>query len=95
MVGQAGGRLTGTFWDRSGDERRWLRRGAGGARVAAATVIEAALPLSDLGVGSGAALSFFLAVFNRDQTEVERHPDNRAVMLTVPDERFEARNWTA
>jgi alpha-amylase/alpha-mannosidase (GH57 family) len=95
VVGQAGGRLTGTFWDRSGDERHWIGRGAGGARVAAGTVIEAALPLSDLGVGSGAALSFFVAVFNRDQTEVERHPDNRAVMLTVPDERFEARNWTA
>jgi alpha-amylase/alpha-mannosidase (GH57 family) len=95
VVGQVGGRLTGTFWDRGGDEQHWAGRGAGGARVAAGTVIEAALPLSDLGIGPGAALSFFLAVFDRDQTEVERHPDNRAVMLTVPDERFEARNWTA
>jgi alpha-amylase/alpha-mannosidase (GH57 family) len=95
VVGQAGGRLTGTFWDRGGGEGRWVGRGTGGARVAAGTVIEAALPLSDLGVGAGATLSFFLAAFDRDQTEVERHPDNRAVTLTVPDERFEARNWTA
>jgi alpha-amylase/alpha-mannosidase (GH57 family) len=95
VVGQAGGRLTGTFWDRGVGERQWVDRGAGGARVAARTVIEAALPLSDLGVGAGAALSFFLAVLDRDQAEVERHPDNRAVTLTVPDERFEARNWTA
>jgi alpha-amylase/alpha-mannosidase (GH57 family) len=94
VIGQSGGRLTGTYWERGSDEH-WIGRGVGRARVAAGTVIEAALPLSDLRVRAGAALSFFLTVFDRDQTEVERHPDNRAVMLTVPDERFEARNWTA
>jgi alpha-amylase/alpha-mannosidase (GH57 family) len=93
VVQEARGRLTGTFWDRRA--QRWVGRGAGGARVAAATVIEAALPLADLGVGAGAPLSFFLAVFDKAKTEVERHPDNRALILTVPDERFEARNWTA
>jgi alpha-amylase/alpha-mannosidase (GH57 family) len=95
VVGQAGGRLAGTFWDRRGDNQHWVWRGVGDAVVAAGTVVEAALPLKDLGVGSGAPLSFFLAVFDPDETEVERHPDNRALMLTVPDERFEARNWTA
>jgi alpha-amylase/alpha-mannosidase (GH57 family) len=95
LVGQTGGRLTGSFWDRRGDNQHWVVRGVGGAKVAAGTVIEAALPLRALGVGAGAPLSFFLAVFDPDETEVERHPDNRALMLTVPDERFEARNWTA
>ncbi|MEO8260071.1 MAG: glycoside hydrolase family 57 protein [Acidobacteriota bacterium] len=95
MVRQALGRLAGSFQDRRAADQAWVERGDGGARIAAGTVIEAALPLSELRVAAGAALLFTVAVYDRGNHEVERQPGNRPVELTVPDERFEARNWTA
>ena len=47
-IRQTLGRLAGSFLDRRATDQTWVERGAGGARVAAGTVIEAALPLSDL-----------------------------------------------
>ena len=85
----------GKFLDRRATDQTWVERGSGGARVAAGTVIEAALPLSDLGLRAGAPLSFTVTVYDPGHNEVERQPDSRPVELTVPDERFEARNWTA
>ncbi len=95
VVRQTLERLIGSFRDRQGDDREWVERGIGRARVAAGTIIEVALSLSDLGVRAGASCSFFVAVSDADRHEVERHPDTRPLELTVPDERFEARNWTA
>ena len=46
--------------------------------VAAGTVIEAALPLSDLGVTAGAPLSFTVAVYDPGHNEVERQPGQPA-----------------
>jgi hypothetical protein len=89
------GRPAGNFLDRRATDQTWVERGTGGARVAAGTVIEAALPLSDLGVRAGAPLSFTVTVYDPGHNEVERQPDSRPVELTVPDELFEARNWTA
>jgi alpha-amylase/alpha-mannosidase (GH57 family) len=94
-VRQKPGRPAGVFWARRGDDHRWVERGPGGARMAAGTILEMALPLTDLGLGAAATCSFFIAVADADGLEVERHPDNRPLTLTVPDERFEARNWTA
>ena len=65
------------------------------AAVAAGTVLEVALPLATWASAPGDAVAFFVAVFDADGDEVERHPAHRPVELTVPDERFEARNWTA
>ena len=44
--------------------------------------------------GSRGELSFFLGVY-RDDVEVERQPAHRSIETVVPDERFEARHWTA
>ena len=43
---------------------------------------------------AGAPLSFTVAVYDPGHNEVERQPGSRPVELTVPDERFEARNWS-
>ena len=63
--------------------------------MAAATIIEVALPLGDLDDTPGAALTFFVALSDANGNEIERQPAHQAVQLTIPDERFEARNWTA
>jgi alpha-amylase/alpha-mannosidase (GH57 family) len=93
-VRQDQGRLTGRFWDRRvglTGTARWSERGPGGAVAAAGTVLEMALPLVDLGVTG--AVSFFVAVYDAKETELERHPAHRPLELTVPDELFEARHW--
>ena len=41
------------------------------------------------------AVSFFVAIYNASDKEVERHPSHRPIELAVPDERFEALHWTA
>ncbi len=90
------GRLIGTFFDReSPDGQTWSERGSGGSTVAVGTVVEVALPLRELEVTAGAALAFFVAVYDAERNEIERHPSYQPVQLTIPDERFEARNWTA
>ena len=63
--------------------------------MAAGTVVEVAMPLPELEETAGAALAFFVAVYDADGNEIERHPSHQPVQLTIPDERFEARNWTA
>jgi alpha-amylase/alpha-mannosidase (GH57 family) len=64
------------------------------ATAAAGTVLELALPLEDLGVGPAAPVAFFVTVQDVTQAELERHPTHRPIELTVPDEQFEARNWS-
>jgi hypothetical protein len=94
-IRQALGRLAGSFLDRRATDQAWVERGPGGARIAAGTVVEAALPLSDLRVAAGSPLWFTVAVYDPGQNEVERQPGSRPVELVVPDEQFEARNWSA
>ena len=93
-VRQTDGRLTGLFWTRHAAEPQWAERGPGGAVVAAGSILELALPLGDLGVGPGDAVSFFVAVYDAD-TELERHPAQRPITVVVPDALFEARQWRA
>jgi alpha-amylase/alpha-mannosidase (GH57 family) len=95
VLRQAAGGPSGTFWRRRDGDPDWAARGSGSTRVAAGSVIEIALPLVDLGVAAGAPLSFFVSVIDSDRQEVERHPAYRPVDTLVPDEQFEARNWTA
>ena len=40
-------------------------------------------------------MSFFVAVYDVEGGELERHPANRPIELTVPDALFEARLWQA
>jgi hypothetical protein len=99
-VQQILGRLTGRFWDRrvvstaGVTQAQWAERGPGKAAIAAGTVLEVALPLADIPVGTGDLVSFFVAVYH-DGVEVERHPTHRPIELTPPDALFEARNWRA
>src|SRR5439155_2703552 len=78
------GRLSGLFWDRHLDgvrdrRPRWVERGPGGARVAAGTIVELALPLGDLGLRSGDPFAFFVAVYDLGELEQERHPAHRPI----------------
>ena len=89
------GRLTGTFLEKNADGQAWFDHGPGGSTVAAGTVLEVALPLRELEETAGAALAFFVAISDAEGNEIERHPAHQPIQLTIPDERFEARNWTA
>jgi alpha-amylase/alpha-mannosidase (GH57 family) len=73
----------------------WVERGPRGARVAAGSVLEIGLPFSDLGVVAGGSLTFFVAVEDATDAELERHPSHQPIELRVPDARFEAGNWNA
>jgi hypothetical protein len=94
-IRQADGRLAGVLRDRRGEDGAWQDRGRTGAAVAAGTIIEVALPLAELGLAPAAPLAFLVTVYDSDRNEIERHPTHRPVEVTVPDERFEARNWMA
>ena len=88
------GTLVGRRRDR-GDEAGTAGRGAA-IGVAAQTILEIALPLTELGLDAAApAVAFFVAVHDAGGVEVERHPWQRPIETAVPDERFEARQWTA
>ena len=92
-VRQEASRLTGSFWDRQDAEPHWAERGPGGASVAAGTILELALPLHDLGLSEGQTAGFFVAVYDDDGAEIERHPAHKAIELAVPDALFKARHW--
>ena len=92
-VRQADGRLAGAFWDRRQAEPRWTERGPGGASIAAGTILELSIPLTDLGATAGGALGFFVAIDDGQSAELERHPAHQPIELTVPDALFDARQW--
>jgi len=99
-VRQLLGRLAGSFWVRQPAETPaagvdWIERGLGRAAVAAGAVLEIAIPLADLGLGDGEPLVFFVAVYDANGTELERHTEHRPVELTTPDAMFEGRYWRA
>ena len=83
------------FWDRIPEPPFWRPRGAGGAAVSAGRVLEIAIPLEQLGMMPGSRIVFFVAVYGAGNAERERHPANRAIELTAPDDLFEARHWRA
>ncbi|MCU1383394.1 MAG: hypothetical protein JWL71_2091 [Acidobacteria bacterium] len=87
------GRLTRAFWDRQDAEPHWVERGAGGAAFAAGTILELAIPLADLGASGGDPIEFFVAIYDADGAEAERHPSQQPIRVTAPDRQFAARNW--
>jgi hypothetical protein len=91
-VKQDDGRLTGNFWHR---EAEWVRRGPGHAVAGAGTVLEVALPFADLGIVAGDAAAFFVAVYDPQSNERERHPAHRPIEVWAPDARYHARQWSA
>ncbi len=63
-------------------------------RVAAAEILEAAIPFADLGLRPNTPFAFFVTIHNRS-FELERHPANRPVESIVPEPAFEDLNWKA
>jgi alpha-amylase/alpha-mannosidase (GH57 family) len=92
-VRQTAGRLIGTYWDRRDAQPVWTERGPGGAMLAAGTILEVAIPLADLGLSAGQAVGFFVAIYDDQGSELERHPAHQPIELRVPDALFEARHW--
>jgi hypothetical protein len=87
--------LAAGFWDRIAAAPYWLARGPGRSAAAAGRVLEMAVALTDLEVDPGDTVAFFVAVYDRQGAELERHPGLRAIELSVPDGLFEARRWRA
>jgi hypothetical protein len=94
-VKEAYGQVSSAFWERRQEGPVWESRGQDHAMAVAGTVLEIGLPLKDLNVGRVSALSFFVAVYDPTNAEIERHPAYRPIVAAVPDAKYEARNWTA
>ncbi len=63
-------------------------------RIAAGTLLEIAIPTDLLGVGPGDHVAFFVGVSRDPGGDVERHPTDRLIEVTVPGPGFEAGLWT-
>jgi len=93
VIDRSHGTLDASLWGRT-DGQPWERR-EGRLRVAAGAVIELAIELAALGLIEAAPVSFFVAVYDVNGVEIERHPGHRPIETTVPDTSFASRNWTA
>jgi len=91
-AGSPGGEVGATLWKRDGSA--W-HPAASECQVAAFSLIELKIPMLAFGQSPLLDVSFFVTVHDAQENEVERHPAGRPVELTVPDDRFEARNWSA
>ena len=69
--------------------------GVAGARAAAGTILELALPLTALGLAPGRPVAFFVVISDADGAHLETHPNHRPIETSVPDALFEVRNWRA
>jgi alpha-amylase/alpha-mannosidase (GH57 family) len=72
----------------------WNGGGQDGATVSAGTVLEVGLPFRVLGAAIGTPVSFFVAISDATGAEIERHPPQRPIEILVPEEDFDARNWS-
>jgi alpha-amylase/alpha-mannosidase (GH57 family) len=81
------------LYRRSGDGG-WVPADTAKPRIAAARILEAAIPFSDLGLRPTSPFGFFVLIHN-GPTELERHPPNRPVESAVPERTFEKLNWRA
>jgi alpha-amylase/alpha-mannosidase (GH57 family) len=66
-----------------------------GIKAAANTILEVGVPFVDLGVGPGSPISFFMLLVDPQQRNLLRVPADEAIEVLVPDDLFEARNWSA
>ena len=95
-VRQTLGRLTGTLSGTGAADGPDLGRARRRRRaVAAGTVLEAGAAAAGPRRDGRRAAGVLRRVYDPGHNEVERHPGSRPIELTVPDERFEARNWSA
>ena len=62
--------------------------------MAAGGILEIAIPLDAVGARAGDLITFYVTVGHGD-VEVERHPADQPIQVTVPDASFAARFWSA
>jgi alpha-amylase/alpha-mannosidase (GH57 family) len=92
---KAHGEVHATLSVRNGGPEGWAERPFTG-HVAAETIVEVAVPLTDLpGAANGKAVSFVVTTSDPAGTEVERQPATHPVRVELPSPDLEARNWTA
>jgi hypothetical protein len=91
---QTAGRLTGVLERDPAAASPGLEDAPQGVSVAAGAILEIAIPVAALGVGPGQEVTFFVAIGRRG-VEVERHPADHPIQVTVPDRSFGARLWRA
>jgi len=72
----------------------WALLETAAPRIAAADVVEAAVPFADLGLRANSPFGFFISI-QQGTTELERHPAHRPVEGLVPEPAFERLNWRA
>ncbi|HEX7138523.1 MAG TPA: glycoside hydrolase family 57 protein [Vicinamibacterales bacterium] len=94
-VRSVAGDVSGVHWERVGAPPRWRPIGPGNSAVGCGRILELGIPLVDLSSGAQPTVSFFVAVYDRDSVEQERHPAHRPVEITLADDAFEARHWRA
>jgi hypothetical protein len=57
------------------------------------TVIEVRIPFADITDSNDpAAIEFYITLMD-GELELERHPEHRPICVTMPDRKFQARNW--
>jgi alpha-amylase/alpha-mannosidase (GH57 family) len=81
------------LWERRAGSRAWTEP-ATSVRLAAETIVELGIPGHEIDVQPGGSTSFFVGVYDRSGSEVERHPPHRPIEVLMPDASFHARNWT-
>jgi hypothetical protein len=72
----------------------WVAIASATPKIAAAEILEAALPFTDLGLRPSNPFAFFVSIQNGNQ-ELERLPAHRPVESFVPEPAFERLNWKA
>ena len=77
-----------------GSDGRWAPLTTATPTAAAAEILEAAIPFSDLGLRPNSPFAFFVTLHNAS-VELERHPSHRPIASQVPEPTFEELNWKA
>jgi hypothetical protein len=93
VIKEANGVLSAELHHRTSDET-WTPASGTSPRVAAAEILEAAIPFADLGLRPNMPFAFFVTIHNRS-SELERHPAHRPVEGIVPEPAFEDLHWKA
>jgi alpha-amylase/alpha-mannosidase (GH57 family) len=92
---KAQGEVRATLSVKNGGPDGWTQRPFTG-HVAVETIVEVAVPLTDLpGASNGQAVSFVVTTSDPGGVEIERQPVARPVRVELPSPDLEARNWTA
>jgi alpha-amylase/alpha-mannosidase (GH57 family) len=77
-----------------GSDGTWAARNHVTPTVAAAEILEASIPFTDLGLRANSPFAFFVTIHHAS-VELERHPAHRPIESRVPEPVFGQLNWKA